>query len=172
MAHPLVMVHGSEWTKILKYLKDTIALIALSDGISDEAVEILIENYVKTVEENRDKVFMSTAIGLVQYLNFYHVMPTEGVHDEFKGLYFTGIAVSEHLNHLGFADLNKLHLRALLRLLDIRLEYPFQIRRPALSQRVRSVIDNNAVDAHLGKYGWYLIYKCLYNAANEKSKKL
>lgn len=170
MSHPLVIVHGSEWTKILKYLEQTIALLALHDGIKEEEVTNLIEQYVREVQDNRQDIFLSTAVGIVEYLNFYKVFPTEGVHDEFKGIYFTGMAVSKHLVRLGLADLNKLHLRALLRLLDFRLEEPFKVRRPVLTERIRSVIDNNALESHLGKYGWYLIYKCLYNAANSKSK--
>lgn len=170
MSHPLVIVHGSEWTKILEYLKQTIALLALHDGIKEEEVTNLIEQYVREVQDNRQDIFLSTAVGIVEYLNFYKVFPTEGVHDEFKGIYFTGMAVSKHLVRLGLADLNKLHLRALLRLLDFRLEEPFKVRRPVLTERIRSVIDNNALESHLGKYGWYLIYKCLYNAANSKSK--
>lgn len=170
MPHPLVIVHGSEWTKILEYLMQTIALLALHDGIKEEEVTNLIEQYVREVQDNRQDIFLSTAVGIVEYLNFYKVFPTEGVHDEFKGIYFTGMAVSKHLVRLGLADLNKLHLRALLRLLDFRLEEPFKVRRPVLTERIRSVIDNNALESHLGKYGWYLIYKCLYNAANAKSK--
>ncbi|MDD5395492.1 MAG: hypothetical protein PHE17_20910 [Thiothrix sp.] len=170
MPHPLVMVNGSDWTKILKYLKETIVFLALHDGISDEAVEILIGNYVKAIEGSKDDIFIQTAIGITQYLNFYNVIPAQGIGDEFKGIYFTGIAVSEHLNNLGYADLNKLHLRAVLRLLDFRLEEPHKISRKALTDRIRSVIDNNAVNEHLGKYGWYLIYKCLYNSVNNKTK--
>lgn len=170
MPHPLVMVHGSEWTKILKNIKEAIAIIALGDGISEEAVATLIDSYVKSIEGNRDQIFLNTAMGIVQYLNFYNVKPTEGVHDEFKGIYFTGMAVSDFLSDLGFADLNKLHLKAVLSLLDFRLEEPFKVRRPVLTERIRSVIDNNAIESQLGKYGWYLIYKCLYNSANQKSK--
>jgi hypothetical protein len=170
MPHPLVIVHGSEWIKILHYIKQTIALFALSEGNSEEDVAKLIEQYVNEIEENRQDIFLQTAVGIVEYLNFYKVFPTEGVHDEFKGIYFTGVAVSRHLVRLGLADLNKFHLKALLRLLDFRLEEPHKIRRPRLTERVLSVIDNNAMDAHLGKYGWYLIYKCLYNSVNEKSK--
>lgn len=172
MSHPLVMVHGSEWTKLLKYLKESISLIALHDGISEEAVEILIANYVKAIEEDKENIFLFTANGILQYLNFYNVIPTQGVHDEFKGIYFTGMAVSDRLIQLGFADLNKLHLRAVLRLLDFRLAEPHKIRRPDLTTRIRTVIDNNSVESHLGKYGWYLIYKCLFNSVNEKSKSI
>lgn len=172
MPHPLVMVNGSEWTKFLKYTKETIVLLADHDGLHPDDIEKLIGRYVKEIEDNRDNIFLATAMGIVQYLNFYNVIPSEGVHDEFKGIYFTGMAVSQHLNRLGLADLNKLHLRAVLRLLDFRLEEPFKVRRLVLTARIRSVVDNNAVDTHLGKYGWYLIYKCLYNAANDKSKML
>lgn len=172
MSHPLVTIHGRDWTAILGFYKQTIAFLALHDNVSEEAVEILIQNYVKAIEDNRDAIFLSTARGILQYLNFYDVVPTQGVHDEFKGIYFSGMAVSEHLSHLGYADLNKLHLRAMLRLLDFRLQEPHNVRRPDLSKRIRTVIDNNAVDEHLGKYGWYLVYKCLYNSVNEKSKRL
>lgn len=172
MPHPLVIVHGLDWKRILEHFKNTIAFLALHDSLSEADVDKLIEQYVSEIESNRDNIFLFTAHGIVQYLNFYNVFPTQGAHDEFKGIYFTGMAVSDHLNRLGLVDLNKLHLRAVLRLLDFRLEEPFKVRRPVLTERVRSVIDNNALDQHLGKYGWYLIYKCLYNAANEKSKTL
>ncbi len=172
MPHPLVIIHGHDWTKLLKHIKDTIALLAIKEGRSDTEVEKLIEMYVTNIEDNHDNIFLASAVGIVQYLNFYNVFPTEGVHDEFKGVYFTGIAISEHLEKLGLADLNKFHLRAVLRILDYRLYEPYRVNRPLLTERIRSVIDNNAIKTHLGKYGWYLIYKCLYNAANEKSKTL
>ena len=172
MPHPLVIVHGQTWTSILNHIKDTISLLALADGKTDTEVEELIRAYVENIEDNRDQIFMQSAIGIVQYLNFYKVFPTEGVHDEFKGIYFTGMAVSAHLDRLGLADLNKYHLRSMLGILDYRLFHPHKANRKVLTERIRSIIDNNAVDAHLGKYGWYLIYKCLYNASNDKSKTL
>lgn len=172
MAHPLVQVNGSDWIKILEYTKQTIILLASHDGMSAEDIEKLVGQYVKEIEENRDRIFLNSALGIVQYLNFYNVLPAEGVHDEFKGIYFTGMAVSDHLNRIGLADLNKLHLRSMLRLLDLRLEIPHKISRKVLTARIRAVIDNNSIESHLGKYGWYLIYKCLYNSVNERSKAL
>jgi hypothetical protein len=53
--------------------------------------------------------------------------------------------------------------------LDFRLSSR-NARRVELSNRIRSVINNNALDEHLGKYGWYLIYKCLFNAASDKER--
>lgn len=172
MPHPLVIIHGQTWTTFLKHIKDTISFLATSEGKSDDEVSELIKAYVDNIEENRDKIFVLTATGIVKYINFYKVFPTEGVHDEFKGIYFTGMAVSAYLDKLGLADLNKYHLRAMLRLLDFRLLHPHKANRKVLTERIRSVIDNNTVESHLGKYGWYLIYKCLYNASNDKSKTL
>ena len=143
MSHPLVTIHGTQWTQFLMHLKEAIAFLALHDGISEADVTRLVEQYVNEVEGNRDNIFIATAYGIVKYLNFYNVMPTEGVHDEFKGIYFIGMAVSEHLNRLGLADLNKLHLRAMLRLLDFRLAKPHKANRKVLTDRIRSVIDNN-----------------------------
>jgi hypothetical protein len=170
MPHPLVIVHGRDWSKFLKYIKETIALLAFSDGLDVASVDALVKKYLGEIEVNREDIFLATAGDIVRYLNFYKVFPTEGVHDEFKGIYFTGMAVSRRLDHLGLVDLNKFHLRAMLRLLDFRLAEPYKANRTQLTQRIRSVIDNNVLGEHLGKYGWYLIYKCLYNAANERSK--
>lgn len=171
MSHPLVTIHSHDWIELLEYLKQTIYFLAREeDGKTEEEASKFIEIYVKQIEDNRETIFLATAYGIVKYLNFYNVMPSEGVHDEFKGIYFTGMAVSEHLNNLELTDLNKLHLRAMLRLLDFRLAYPHKVNRKLLTSRIKSVIKNNSLDKHLGLYGWYITYKCLFNSANEKSK--
>lgn len=170
MAHPFIMVNGPDWIRILENFKKTIAYLALQDGIGEEEVSKLIEQYVRAIEDDRINIFKLTADGIVEYINFYKVFPTEGVYDEFKGIYFTGMAVSKRLTQLGLVDLNKFHLKAMLMSLDFRLENPFGASRPLLTERIHSIIDNNMLESHLGKYGWYLIYKCLYNAANAKSK--
>lgn len=172
MSHPLVTINGKEWTKYLDHFQHAIGFLALQDGLDEQSVENLISQYHTSIVDDINNIFLQTAMSIVQYLNFYNVLPTQGVHDEFKGIFYTGMAVSDKLVSLGLLDLNKLHLRAVLGLLDFRLDNPHKVRRPALSQRIRSVIDNNALETHLGKYGWYLTYKCLYNSANEKSKTL
>lgn len=171
MSHPFVTIHGNDWIELLNYLKQTIYFLAREeDKKTEDEARKFISEYVTQIEENRENIFLVTAHGIVKYLNFYNVMPHEGVHDEFKGIYFTGMAVSEHLNNLELTELNKLHLRAMLRLLDFRLAFPHKVNRKLLTTRIKSVINNNSVDKHLGLYGWYITYKCLFNAANEKSK--
>lgn len=172
MPHPLVIVNGSFWVEILSIIKGTIARFALEDGMDDAQVHELLAEYVQVIEGAREEIFIATARDITKYLNFYKVYPTEGAHDEFKGIYFTGMAVSRFLVRLGLTDLNKLHLRAVLRLLDFRLEYPHRVRRPKLTERIRSLIDSGdkEMQDHLGIYGWYMIYKCLYNSASDRAK--
>ncbi len=170
MPHPFVISQGKMWTTYLGHMKDTIALLALHDGMDEDEVDKLIEQYVKEIDARRERLHEYTSHDIVEYVNFYKVFPKEGIYDEFKGIYFTGMTVSRHLVGLGLVDLNKLHLRAVLKLLDFRLKEPYKASRPVLTERILSVIENNAIESHLGKYGWYLTYKCLYNAANSNSE--
>ena len=172
MSHPLVIINGKKWRFFLETLQETVCLLAQSDGKTKEEVELIAEEYANLVNGELDSIFYAAAVKIMEYLNFYKVHPTQGVYDEFKGIYFTGIAVSERLAQSGLLDLDKLHQRAMLRLLDIRLEHPHKALRKDLSDRVRTVITHGKVVEHFGKHGWYLIYKCLYNAANEKSKSI
>lgn len=170
MAHAYITLQATAWAKFLEHFKNTISYLALNDGMDETTVAALIEQYTKGINGHREHIFEHIARDIVAYINFYNVAPKEGIYDEFKGIYFTGMVVSKYLVGLGLVDLNKLHLRAVLRLLDYRLKEPYGANRPVLSERIRSIIDNNVIESHLGKYGWYLIYKCLYNAANPNSK--
>lgn len=169
MAHPYITVNGKSWVEILHHLQTALAGISLQSGNSPDDTKSLVDTYHKTIESKKDVLFELAAVGIVEYCNFYKVTPDKGVHDEFKGIYFTGIAISKYLVQVGLVDINKLHLKAMLGLLDFRLSSR-NARRVELSNRIRSVINNNALDEHLGKYGWYLIYKCLFNAASDKEK--
>lgn len=169
MAHPYITVNGKSWVEILHHLQTALTGVSIQSGISPDDTRSLVETYHKTIEGKKDVLFELAAVGIVEYCNFYKVTPDKGVHDEFKGIYFTGIAISKYLVQVGLVDINKLHLKAMLGLLDFRLSSR-NARRVELSNRIRSVINNNALDEHLGKYGWYLIYKCLFNAAQDKEK--
>lgn len=169
MPHPLAIINKANWNYFLTFFRETIVLLADEDGLPISEVNQLTRKYVEAVNDRMEEVFTATSQRIQEYLNFYNVNPTHGVHDEFKGIYFSGMAVSCYLDHLGLAELNKLHLRAVLRLLDFRLHIPHDARREHLTKRINAVINYNAVDAHLGKYGWYLTYKCLYNAAHDRA---
>ena len=172
-------IRGEEWTKYLNYFQNAITFYILEEVTSgkvtgeqkviEEKADTYARLYYEAVNKNRSEIFESTALSMAEYLNFYQVYPKDGEHDEFKGIYFTGMAVSRQLVTLGLLDLNKCHLIAVLGLMDFRLDKPHQISRERLTKRIKSMIDNNVLDAHLGKYGWYLIYKCLYNSVSDRA---
>ena len=168
MAHPYITVNGKHWVEILHHLQTALTAISLKQGNSEEQTEEFTKKYHETIEEKKPILFEVAALGIVNYCNFYKITPDKGVHDEFKGIYFAGVAISKYLVDLGLVDINKLHLKAMLALLDFRLSKRNACRKD-LSERVRTIINNNGLDEHLGKYGWYLLYKCLYNAAENKS---
>lgn len=136
----------------------------------EEKSNAFAKKYFETVSPIRLELFISAAVEMDKYLNFYQVIPTNGEYDEFKGIYFFGMEISKRLKFLELRELNKFHLKAVLTLLDYRLETPYNIQRPILTERINLMIENDAIEDHLGMYGWYIIYKCLYNAEDEKSK--
>lgn len=163
---------------MLVCLQETIVAIVLNDksetpellAQATSDAEALASEYAGIVNANREELFRATTQMMVAYINFYRVHPNEGAYDEFKSIYFIGMAMSARLINDGHNELNKLHLRAMLRLLDLRLEVPHKAFRSQLSDRIKKAINNDCINKHYGDYGWYLIYKCLFNAANEKSK--
>lgn len=179
MHEPEFYLNGEDWSKYLNFFQRGISYIFLQDISNGTLTDIeeqnrvkakgltIAQQYFKAVSENKEEILETTLISIREYLNFYQVYPQKGEHDEFKNIYFTGMAVSQTLVKLGLLDLNKLHLKAVLMLMDHRLDNPHQARRTVLSERISSMIDNNVIDKHLGKYGWYLIYKCLFKATDE-----
>ncbi|MCQ8129586.1 hypothetical protein [Methylomonas rivi] len=170
MAHPYIQINGKRWAETLQFLQEIVCQLALRDGVDDETAEAYMQQYQAVADGNNDKIFNATVQRIKTYINFYNVHPSQGIYDEFKCIYFVGMAMSFHLAADGLTDLNKLHLRAMLRLLDLRLEEPFNVRRPQLSDRINKAILNDSIQKHFGDYGWYIVYKCLYNAANDNSK--
>lgn len=174
MSHPFLQLNSKNWVLILDKLKDLVGALPAREGVPAEEIQRMVQNYHGVIEAYRDYILDATYGDLQRYINFYNVKPRDGAFDEFKHIHFIGMAVSRRLNLMGLADVNKYHLRAMLRLLDIRLEEPYRARRPQLTERIRALIDNGAsaaIEQHLGMYGWYLVYKCLYNAAQERAGK-
>lgn len=172
MSHPYIQINGKAWTEMLIRMQETVVAIVLNDSLEATTpcdVDAIGAEYARIVNNNKEDLFRATTQMIVAYINFYQVHPNEGIYDEFKSIYFIGMAMSAKLINDGHNDLNKLHLRAVLRLLDIRLEVPHKAFRPQLSDRIKKAIKNDTISKHYGDYGWYLIYKCLFNAANERS---
>jgi hypothetical protein len=167
--HPYIQINLSAWKTILESLKQAIILIADETGSSEDEIKGIIQQYSTIIAD--DDIAIYAMLGIKQYIDTYKVAPSEGIYDEFKNIYFLGAAITQKLNTEGFSELRQIHQLAVLRLLDARLYHPYKVNRPVLSQRVASTIKNNSVNDHFGMFGWYLIYKCLFNAASEGNNK-
>lgn len=158
-----------------KYLRETIELFV--ELIGTVAVEEsksnpkqLQDDYEKFVIAYIERIVHHWRTGVEYYLHFYDVFPSDGKCDEFKNIYFIGTAISKELQNLGVSDLAKLQQIAVLKLLDYRLFMDAGTHRPELTYRIRRSINFDKISDDLGRFGWYMIYKCLFNAAIDAKK--
>lgn len=156
--------------KTLQFFRETITRIARDEQcLADPTVTDIGIRYAGFIENNYKKIFENMAAELGYYLNFYNVYPSNDVYDEFKNYYFLGTAITKELEQRGMRDIAKLQLLAIQRLLDIRLE-EVNARRAKLTKRIVDAIENGSVAADFGRFGWYILYKCLFNAATERQQ--
>jgi|CXWL01.1.fsa_nt_gi hypothetical protein len=154
-------------TETLKYFRQTVALLA-QNTIGNVQVETEINlRYAAFIQNNIVTIAEKMQSELAYYLNFYKVTPADDIYDEFKNFYFLGMAIAAELENLGAKDLEKLQLKAILQLLNVRLKSVGAYRHQ-LSRRLSNAIDNGAIKNDFGRFGWYILYKCLFNATTER----
>lgn len=168
MTHPYVIIRKQDWLFFISQIKDGIAYLLALDGATDDQIKQQLSIYVKELGGNREHAILEiVALEMAAYCSFYKVKPTDGIYDEFKGIYFIGMCVAKTLDSLGYPELNKLALKSMLGMLNHRLNIPYNADRDALTTRVLKIIDEDKLDEHFGRFGLYLIFKCLFNAAKE-----
>lgn len=174
MPNPIIEINRLNWYKILGVLQDTFLFIAnnLYSSKSKNELEQLLNEYHTTIDTNKAAILEGCTGEITRYVNSYQVSATDYLFDEFKAIYFLGVAITAQLERAGYVELKKIHQKTVLHLLNMRLISPYKALRPQLAQRINMAIDNNTVKEHLGIYGWYLLYKCLYNAAHDAHKLL
>lgn len=156
---------------ILEVIKFSMRAFIKDEGkIPEEVIDPMEEQWVELINRNFSEIFIQTHEKVNKYLNFYNVYPEKLSSDEFKYIYFIGMTVADKLKEEGMDDHARYHLKAVLRLLDYRLKDPYDAYRPQLSQRIQKTIDNHKIHEHFGEFGWYLLYKCLFNSAKEKAE--
>ncbi|MDI9331777.1 MAG: hypothetical protein QM527_10815 [Alphaproteobacteria bacterium] len=124
-----------------------------------------MKQYHDLITAHQRGIFEKTAFDISQYTSDYRVQVREGIADEFKAIYFLGMNIAKCL--IENQKLKKQHHGAVLDLLDYRLAEPHKANRPKLTARILSMIDKDHIEQNLGKHGWYLLYKCLFNAAQD-----
>jgi len=151
----------------LKFFRQTVSFLAQDEFLDVSKVTDINLRYSVFIQNNIDVIADNMQSELAYYLNFYNVTPANDVYDEFKNFYFLGMAITTELEKLGVKDLVKLQLKALLQLLNVRLNSVGAHRVP-LTHRLSNAIDNGAIKNDFGRFGWYILYKCLYNSSTER----
>ena len=169
MPHPIALIRKAEWNQWLEKFKETFALKLLNSGqLSEQAIDQTIFDMVNLVESEKGTVFEMAASAISNYCGIYCVSPKDQLLDEFKHIYFLGTAVAHFLSGKGKSEWARTQLLVVQDLLDFRLMYPLKANRPNLTHRIIRTIQLDKVQDNLGRFGWYLIYKCLFNAACDK----
>lgn len=165
MPHPLAILNQKIWVETLGYLTSSLTAVLFRAQLPESEVRILAAQYHSIIKDHQSQIFESTGQDISEYTGDFVVRPSAGIADEFKAIYFLGVNIAKCL--VAYPELKRWHHKAVLGLLDFRLEQPYRANRPALTQRLTHVIDKDLIEHHLGKNGWYLLYKCLYNAAKD-----
>jgi hypothetical protein len=151
----------------LTFFRQTVSYIAQEQGKADNILADINLRYSAFIQNNIEKIADNMQSELSYYLNFYDVTPAEDIYDEFKNYYFLGMAIATELESRGFKELMKLQLKAILQLLNVRLN-SVGAHRTQLTLRLSNAIDNGAIRDDFGRFGWYILYKCLFNAAIDR----
>lgn len=169
MPHAIAYVKKAEWNQWLETFKETFALKLLQtkQGSESDTARIICE-LMHLIQSEKETVFEMAASAVANYCGLYGVSPKEKLLDEFKHIYFLGTAVACFLRSKGEKEWARMQLLVVQDLLDFRLMYPLNAQRPKLTHRIIKTIEQDKVQENLGSIGWYLIYKCLFNAALEK----
>lgn len=154
----------------LKFFRETVSLLVQNESNDVSVITNTNLRYAAFIQQNMESIADNMQSEMAYYLNFYNVTPANDVYDEFKNFYFLGMAITSELEKRGIKDLVKLQLKALLHLLDVRLS-TVSANRTQLTKRLSNAIDNGAIKNDFGRFGWYILYKCLYNAAIDREPK-
>lgn len=158
-----------------KYLRETIEAyadliyeIAEEDTNSAIKAELALQTYSNFIKAYIPQIVAGWRKDIEYYLNSYEVRPKDGTCDEFKNIYFLGVSISREMKQVGLPDVAKYQQIAMLRLLDFRLFDDVNISRPQLTLRIRRAIDSSNLESDFGRFGLYMVYRCLFNYAKDQ----
>lgn len=169
MPNPIVILNSKEWRLYTRHFAQTIAYLCDQEGIQRSEIEEHLKSYADALNAKTDQLFEKAAYDITLYLRLYGVRPVNMIFDEFKGIYFLSRVIADYLKNTGLESLSNLQLRACLHLLNKRLEFSNAARKQ-LYDAIEEAIKHNRIESDFGKYGWYIVYKCLCNASTDKAK--
>jgi len=128
----------------------------LNSGPADFDKDLVV--YDNLINAKAEDIIRAAAFGISGYSNLYKVMPRE-TFDEFKIIYYLGLAIEKHLTKAGHAKIVQVHMFTLIGLMDEALKRK-GVLKPQLTGAMTTLIRFGHFDRELGNTGCYLIYKC------------
>jgi hypothetical protein len=113
--------------------------------------------YKQVIQDYAPEIFKAAAAGINTYLNLYSVRAATSA-DEYKIVYFLGLAIERRLEEMGYAELAQVHMFSMIGLLDFRLR-TLKINKPNLMVAMTRLVKQGRFREQLGQNGGYLIYK-------------
>lgn len=169
MPHPIQMIYAPHIRDVIEAYAGAIAAMLVDSGKTDEQIALHQQEFLDCWRGNRDNILTAISSEINYYLNYYRIQ-AKGSIDEFKTVYFTGVVVSRFLDRDGLTELRKYNDYAMIYLLDWRAHRTIGKQRKVLTNAMRKIASENAIEEKLGKHGLYLIYKCMCNAVDEVRK--
>ena len=144
MPNPIIEINRNNWYKIISILQDTFLFIAhnLDKAKSVSDLEQLLDEYHTIINSNKPAILEGCTGEITRYVNSYQVSPKDYLFDEFKAIYFLGVAITAQLERAGYIELKKIHQKTVLHLLNMRLISPYNALRPQLAKRIAMAIEN------------------------------
>jgi hypothetical protein len=122
-------------------------------------VQSSLEEYSAVIEAKTQELVTITGEEIGFYTNLYNVHTNQSA-DEFKLIYYVGIALERHLKSQGLDHVGKAHMYAMIGMLDYRLR-ELQIFKPLMSKAMLTLVDTGRFHVEMGRNGCYLLYKCV-----------
>lgn len=161
-------LYVDHWVNALEYFGEVIESLAYNiDNKSESDIVKIIKEYSETVDQNHEQIFSKAASELKFYMNFYDVRATNGKPDELKIYYFLGTAIAECFGKLGLSSLEIYQLKAVQRVFNKLLDCS-GVYRAELSMRMDTAIEKGALSKDFGRFGWYVVHRCLLNSTRNR----
>jgi len=165
LAHPQQQIYLDLFKRVVKhYFKSFARAYEAYYGLGTGSYPTDLLKYKQVINDTSDNVYIYAAHQINTYVNLYKIAIKSP--DEYKAIYHIGRGIENQLVGVGLKDIAKVHLFAMVGLLDDRLQTPTKmkpniINKPALTLALTNLIRQDSLEAELGKNGCYMIYKCV-----------
>ena len=171
MNRPYEIILTESFRELLPIYVSTFGASAIEFGLDNEHRYLeLLGFYENVIENDVEKIFELAVRFVGQYMNQFKIHAVNTI-DEYKSIYFLGIAISSILDGYEFHSTAKVNLFSMVKMLDYRLT-TLNAFRPQMSVALQDQIRRNKFYDKFGNTGCYLLYKCIGSAVSERDNVL